>query len=74
MYHVCQDDLPFKGSSHQFVGADNGDVSVSVYLLSAMPGRRPRHARIGIRTTKSSSCDRGADDGTSTRFIQEDIT
>ena len=41
MYHVRQEDLPFKGSSHQFVGADNGDVSVSVYLLSALPGRGP---------------------------------
>src|SRR3989442_14379392 len=41
MYRVRQQDLPFQGSSHQFVGADNGDVNVSVFLLSALPGRGP---------------------------------
>ena len=41
MYRVRQQDLPFKGSSHQFVGADHGDVSVSAFLLSAEPGRGP---------------------------------
>ena len=41
MHHVRQQDLPFKGSSHQFVGAEQGDVSVSVFLLSAQPGRGP---------------------------------
>jgi quercetin dioxygenase-like cupin family protein len=41
MYRVRQEDLPFQGSSHHFVGADNGDVSVSVFLLSALPGRGP---------------------------------
>ena len=41
MYRVRQEHLPFQGSSHQFVGADNGDVNVSVYLLSALPGRGP---------------------------------
>ncbi len=29
MYRVRQEDLPFQGSSHQFVGAENGDVNVS---------------------------------------------
>jgi len=33
MYRVRQQDLPFQGSSHQFV--------VSVFLLSALPGRGP---------------------------------
>jgi hypothetical protein len=28
MYRVRQEDLPFHGSSHHFVGADNGDVAV----------------------------------------------
>ena len=37
MYRVRQEDLPFKGSSYNFVGADNGDVNVSVFLLSALP-------------------------------------
>jgi len=41
MYRVNQLDLPFKGSSHQFVGADHGEVSVSAFLLSAEPGRGP---------------------------------
>ena len=53
MYRVRQQDLPFHGSSHHFVGADNGDVNVSVSLLSALPVvvRDPTV----IRTTKSSS-------------------
>ena len=41
MHHVRQHDLPFVGSSHQFVGADQGDVSVSVFQLSAAPGNGP---------------------------------
>jgi quercetin dioxygenase-like cupin family protein len=41
MYHVRQEDLPFAGSSHRFVGADHGDVNVSVFLLSAKPGNGP---------------------------------
>ena len=41
MYRVRQQDLPFQGSSHQFVGAEQGDVNISVFLLSALPGRGP---------------------------------
>ncbi len=41
MYRVRQEDLPFKGSSYNFVGADNGDVGISAFLLSAEPGRGP---------------------------------
>src|SRR5438105_14431402 len=41
MYRVRQEDLPFKGSSYNFVGADNGDVQISAFLLSAQPGRGP---------------------------------
>jgi quercetin dioxygenase-like cupin family protein len=41
MYRIRQSELPFLGSSHQFVGADNGDVGISVYLLDAQPGRGP---------------------------------
>ncbi len=29
------------GSSHEFVGAENGDVNISVFLLHALPGRGP---------------------------------
>ena len=41
MHRVRQDDLPFVGSSHQFVGADQGDVGISVFLLHTLPGRGP---------------------------------
>ena len=41
MHRVHQQDLPFVGSSHQFVGADQGDVNISVFLLNALPGRGP---------------------------------
>ena len=38
MHVVAQRDLPFRGMSHQFVGADHG-VAVSVFLVEAPPGR-----------------------------------
>ncbi len=41
MHRVRQEDLPFKGSSHHFVGADQGGVGISAFLLSALPGRGP---------------------------------
>jgi quercetin dioxygenase-like cupin family protein len=41
MYRVRQQDLPFVGSSHQVVGADQGDVAISAFLLSAQPGKGP---------------------------------
>jgi quercetin dioxygenase-like cupin family protein len=41
MHRVRQQDLPFQGSSHQFVGAEQGDVNISAFLLSALPGRGP---------------------------------
>ena len=41
MYRVRQEDLPFVGSSHNFVGADNGDVQISAFLLRALPGQGP---------------------------------
>ena len=41
MYHVRQEALPFAGSSHQFIGAEQGDVNISVFLLSAQPGNGP---------------------------------
>ena len=41
MHRIRQQDLPFVGSSHQFVGADNGDTGISVFLLNAQPGRGP---------------------------------
>ena len=41
MHRFRQDDLPFKGSSHHFVGADRGDVGISVFLFNGAPGRGP---------------------------------
>ena len=41
MYRVRQEDLPFRGSSHHFVGANNGDVNVSVFLFNGAPGSGP---------------------------------
>ena len=41
MYRVRQEELPFVGSSHQFIGADQGDVAISAFLLDALPGRGP---------------------------------
>lgn len=42
MHVVAQKDLPFHGMSHEFVGADQGAVAVSAYLVEAPPGRRTR--------------------------------
>jgi quercetin dioxygenase-like cupin family protein len=41
MLRIRQETLPLRGSSHQFVGADNGDVDVSVFLFHGLPGRGP---------------------------------
>ncbi|MEP6730409.1 MAG: cupin domain-containing protein [bacterium] len=41
MFRYRQEDLPFVGSSHQFVGADRGDVGISVFMLNAKPGAGP---------------------------------
>src|SRR5678810_1075548 len=41
MYHVRQENLPFVGSSHEFVGAEQGDTNVSVFLFHGKPGSGP---------------------------------
>lgn len=41
MLRLRQDELPHRGSSHQFVGADQGDVGVSVFLFRGEAGRGP---------------------------------
>jgi quercetin dioxygenase-like cupin family protein len=41
MHRVRQKDLPFRGSSHEFVGADNGSVDICAFLLNALPGAGP---------------------------------
>ncbi len=42
MHRVRTEDLPFLGLSHAFVGAEQGNVEVSAYLVKAPPGRGPR--------------------------------
>ena len=37
MHRTRQQDLPFQGSSHQFVGADHGDVGFNGQKFEAGP-------------------------------------
>jgi len=41
MYRTRQEDLPLRGSSLNFVGADQGDVGCSVFLFNGLPGKGP---------------------------------
>lgn len=41
MHRIRQEDLPLRGSSRNFVGADQGGVGVSVFLFHGAPGRGP---------------------------------
>lgn len=41
MLRIRQEDLPHVGSSHQFVGALQGDVGASVFLFNGAPGSGP---------------------------------
>ena len=41
MHRVRREDLPFAGSSHQFIGELQGNVGISAFLLRALPGRGP---------------------------------
>lgn len=41
MHHVRVEELPLIGSSHNFVGADQGDVGVSVFLFHGQLGSGP---------------------------------
>ena len=36
---IRKQDLPFIGSSYNFVGADQGNVGISIYFVEAQPGR-----------------------------------
>ncbi len=36
---VRKEDLPLIGSSYNFVGAEQGDVAISMFLVEAPPGR-----------------------------------
>ena len=41
MHHVRVEDLPLRGSSRNFVGADQGDVAISVFLFNGELGSGP---------------------------------
>jgi quercetin dioxygenase-like cupin family protein len=41
MHHVREENLPFVGSSHEFVGEQQGDTNVSVFLFHGKPGSGP---------------------------------
>jgi quercetin dioxygenase-like cupin family protein len=41
MHHVRQEKLPFVGSSYEFVGAEQGNTNVSVFLFHGKPGSGP---------------------------------
>jgi quercetin dioxygenase-like cupin family protein len=41
MHRVRQQDLPFRGSSYHFVGADQGGTGISAFLFEGEPGRGP---------------------------------
>ena len=41
MHHVRQESLPFVGSSHEFVGEEQGGTGVSVFIYHGMPGSGP---------------------------------
>ena len=41
MHRVRQQDLRYRGSSHHFVGADQGEVNVSALLFRGLAGSGP---------------------------------
>jgi quercetin dioxygenase-like cupin family protein len=41
MYHVRQENLPFVGSSHEFIGAEAGQHQFSLFLFHGKPGSGP---------------------------------
>jgi len=41
IHHVRQENLPFVGSSYEFVGAEQGDTGVSVFLFYGKPASGP---------------------------------
>ena len=41
MHHIRQENLPFVGSSHEFIGAEQGDTGISVFLFNGKPGSGP---------------------------------
>jgi hypothetical protein len=77
MYHVRQENLPFVGSSHEFVGSEQGDTAVSVFLFHGKPGSGPgphRHPFTSIHASFKRTCRVGAETGLKTRhFLNDDF-
>ena len=57
MHHVRQENLPFVGSSHEFVGAEQGDTNVSLLLFEGKLVLD--RGRTDILTMKSKSSAKG---------------
>lgn len=45
MHRVRQQDLPHRGNSHDFVGAEQGEVGISAFLFHGRPGSGPKPHR-----------------------------
>lgn len=41
MHRTRREDLPHRGSSHEFIGADQGGVAMSAFLFDGRPGSGP---------------------------------
>jgi quercetin dioxygenase-like cupin family protein len=41
MHHVRRESLPHAGASYRFVGADQGQVAMSAFLVAMPPGHGP---------------------------------
>ena len=59
MHHTRQQDLPFVGMSHRFVGAENGGVAISAFFVNAPPGGGPRLHRHPYDTIAFVNAGRG---------------
>src|SRR5688500_1233751 len=74
MHRIRHEDLPHRGSSHRFVGAEQGDTGISVFLFNGQPGSGPgphRHpydevqfiqAGRGLYTVEGEAFEAGAGD------------
>jgi hypothetical protein len=40
-HNVRQENLPFVGGSYEFVGTEQGDTGIPVFLFYGKPGSRP---------------------------------
>jgi len=74
MRRIRQNELPFAGSSHRFVGGDEGDTGISIFFFRGGPGKGPAPHRHpydevqliqegrGIYTVEGETFEAGAGD------------